>query len=408
MEITPQKTGDLLTVHLAGRLDASWSGSVQKALDAAIREGEHRIQLDMEKVDYLSSAGLGVLLTIYKELRSINGYFGISKASPFVQSALKLAGLSSLIGQAAKAAAAESETRAMTSPRAAYEIYRLDGRGMTVTAQGDPAALQKGAATDQPVLRFDVSTHALGVGALGSSYADCAPRFGEFLAVAGMAAFQPADGSTRPDFMLSKADFVPEGSLLLGLVARGDFSLLARFEAAKQARTVGLTELAKTALEIAQADAVFVVACAETSGLVGASLRQSPAPAATGDRFGFPQIRDWIAFTGERTHRDSTTLVAGVVAREGHALAPLLRPLGTGLLGHFHATAFPYSPLPKGRLELAATAAALFEASTLQAVLHLLADPREFSGAGESEFLRGALWLAPLTSKIENRDSKIP
>lgn len=397
MEITQQKAGDLLTVRLAGRLDASWSGTVQKALDAAIHEGEHQIQLDMEKVDYLSSAGLGVLLTIYKELRTINGHFGISKASPFVESALKLAGLSSLIGQSpAKPAAKESEARPATSPRAYYEIYALDGRDMSVGIQGDPAALQKGAPRPESVTRFDASTYAIGVGALGSSYADCESRFGEFISVAGMAAFQPADGSTRPDFMLSKADFVPEGNLLLGLTGRGTFSQLARFEAEKQARTVGLAELAQASLDIARADAVFVVIIAETSGLVGASLRQSPAPAATGDRFGFPQIRDWIAFTGERTHRDSTTLIAGVAAREGHPLAPLLRPFGAGILGHFHAAAFPYSPLPKGRLELTATASALFEASNLQAVLHLLCDPREFSGAGESEFLRGAMWLAPV------------
>ena len=39
----------------------------------------------------------------------------------------------------------------------------------------------------------------------------------------------------------------------------------------------------------------------------------------------------------------------------------------------------------------------LFEAGGLQGVLHLLADEREIAGAGESEFLRGACWVGPVS-----------
>src|SRR5688500_18617921 len=55
-----------------------------------------------------------------------------------------------------------------------------------------------------PTTEFGADAFALGVGALGGSFADCAPRFGEFLAVSGVAAFQPADGSSRPDFVVSQ------------------------------------------------------------------------------------------------------------------------------------------------------------------------------------------------------------
>ena len=37
-----------------------------------------------------------------------------------------------------------------------------------------------------------------------------------------------------------------------------------------------------------------------------------------------------------------------------------------------------------------------FEHQTLQGVLHLLYDDRGISGAGESEFVRGACWVGPL------------
>jgi hypothetical protein len=62
---------------------------------------------------------------------------------------------------------------------------------------------------------------------------------------------------------------------------------------------------------------------------------------------------------------------------------------------HFHAAAFGYRPLPKGRLDLRAAVKGLFEGGGLQAVLHVLADDRE-GGAAESELLRGACWVGPV------------
>ena len=54
------------------------------------------------------------------------------------------------------------------------------------------------------------------------------------------------------------------------------------------------------------------------------------------------------------------------------------------------------APLKKRRLNLQQTIEALFDAKEPQAVLHLLSDFREISGAGESQFVSGACWIAPL------------
>jgi hypothetical protein len=57
---------------------------------------------------------------------------------------------------------------------------------------------------------------------------------------------------------------------------------------------------------------------------------------------------------------------------------------------------FSYRPLKKGEIDLKTTVATLFEAETLQAVLHLLNDDREVVGMGQSEFVRGACWIGPI------------
>ena len=412
MEITTTRAADQTVVlRLAGRLDANWCQTVQDAITAAIRAGDHQLRLDLAGVAYISSAGLRVFLTAYKQLRAIKGAFSLGPVSPEARAVLDLAGLAMLLAPdipagpstAGAPPVAPTGTKAFThaSPRAAYELYQLSDATspLSITALGDPAgpALPVSVFPLQKPLPFGPTIFALGLGALGPDPKEAASRLGEFLAVSGAAVFQPTDGSARPDFALCQAGFVPSGHLPVGLRGEGNFARLARFAVANDAPAVPLSELAATALELSGAEAVAVVLYAETAGLVGATLRK-PLDAAPPDRFAFPQIRDWLSFTSERAHRDSTTLVVGVVTRPGHKLSPWLRPMAKDveLRAHFHAAAFPYRPIRKGRLELPATIAELFENSAPQALLHLLADNRDIHGIGESEFHRGALWFAPV------------
>ena len=111
-------------------------------------------------------------------------------------------------------------------------------------------------------------------------------------------------------------------------------------------------------------------------------------------------IRSRLTFTAERAFGQSLALVVGVVQRPGASLIPSaqLRPLAgeVPLDGHFHAAAFPFRPFKKGRLPLTETVHGLFEERGVQGVLHLLHDDRPIAGVGQSEFLRGACWLAAI------------
>jgi hypothetical protein len=79
-------------------------------------------------------------------------------------------------------------------------------------------------------------------------------------------------------------------------------------------------------------------------------------------------------------------------------LMPLLRPLGQSeLAGHFHAAAFSYRPVKKREMDLQAATARLFEAETPQAVLHLLNDNREITGAGQSQLAAGTCWMGAIS-----------
>src|SRR5262249_22495997 len=127
---------------------------------------------------------------------------------------------------------------------------------------------------------------------------------------------------------------------------------------------------------------------------IGAALRKAPV---TPLMFDHPGIRQWITFTAEPAFSGSLCLVVGVASRNGD-FKSMLRPMSkrSSISGHFHAAAFPYQPLKKGRIDLGAAVNALFERESVQGLLHLLNDEREASGSGESEFVRGALWAGPI------------
>jgi hypothetical protein len=240
----------------------------------------------------------------------------------------------------------------------------------------------------------------VGLGAFGRHADDTRSRFGESLAVAGTALSMPTDGSSIPDYQVTEASLVPELSLLYGLVAHGTFSHLLRFEAAASQRgTLGLSWLVESALATSHSQAVGFVILAESAGVVGATLRKSPATAGGQSPWEFPAIRDWLSFTTERTDERSVILITGVAVQTPSSdTAPFLRPLRTGheLQAHCHAAIFPYRPLPKGRLDLQETVANLIATDSAQSVLHLMADDRAFEGLGETDMMRGACWMAPL------------
>lgn len=65
-------------------------------------------------------------------------------------------------------------------------------------------------------------------------------------------------------------------------------------------------------------------------------------------------------------------------------------------MAHAHAVVFPFRPLPQGVLDLETSVAAVFEDNTPMGLLHLIEDDRPIVGLGESSFIRGVCWCAPV------------
>ncbi|HEX2466251.1 MAG TPA: STAS domain-containing protein, partial [Thermoanaerobaculia bacterium] len=377
MEITRKTGTDGLELVVEGRIDAYWADHLTAALDEALRGGADRISLDLHGVAYLSSGGIRALLVAHRELRRVGGALRIVRPSSAVKSMLEMAGLLELLVLAPTEpkAVIASHGRQLERPEGSVESWTLErGAPVECRAIGDPSRLETGFDTSHCRSEtFPADAFGFGLGAFGRDFEDCRGRFGELLAAGGAAVYLPTDGTNVPDFLIAGDGSAPEVRLLYGIRCAGPLSTHARFEAVV-GKTFSLSALAEMAIDLLGTDRAGVIVVGEAAGLVGASLRRSPALAGEAPDFSFPDIRRWLSFTPDRAFPSSQALIVGVVSRGGagvNGADPCLRPIGaSGLTGHFHAAAFSHRPLPRGPLELKPTVAGLFEAEATRGLLH--------------------------------------
>lgn len=87
-----------LVVRVNGELDMVVAEKVKKEVEDKLEEGEVKnIIINLEKVTFIDSSGLGVIIAIYKKASGFNGRMYIVGARPNVKRILILSGVSKLI-----------------------------------------------------------------------------------------------------------------------------------------------------------------------------------------------------------------------------------------------------------------------------------------------------------------------
>ena len=93
MEIEQEnyKSVDLVTV--TGRVDGSNWSELDSAFSALHADGRYKIVVDLDGVEYMSSAGLRALVAALRECKNHGGDLRISNPSKRISDVLSLAGL---------------------------------------------------------------------------------------------------------------------------------------------------------------------------------------------------------------------------------------------------------------------------------------------------------------------------
>lgn len=96
MEIIEKKIGSVSIVSLGGRLDASACSELEQKLKALVEADEVCLVVSLEKLDYISSSGLRVLLASLKNVRKREGDIKLACMKPDIKKVFDIAGFSQL------------------------------------------------------------------------------------------------------------------------------------------------------------------------------------------------------------------------------------------------------------------------------------------------------------------------
>ena len=96
MKITSEKIGDVLVIGIAGRLDANTSTELQEHILTKIDVGGTNLAIDFSQVDYISSAGLRVLLMAAKKINASAGKMGLFALKDQIKEVFDIAGFTAI------------------------------------------------------------------------------------------------------------------------------------------------------------------------------------------------------------------------------------------------------------------------------------------------------------------------
>lgn len=96
METTKQIDGKVLNLSISGHIDATTAPELEKIAMADASKVEKMV-FNFEKVEYISSAGLRVLLSIHKTMSSKGGEFVLENVSGDVKNVLEMTGFLSFL-----------------------------------------------------------------------------------------------------------------------------------------------------------------------------------------------------------------------------------------------------------------------------------------------------------------------
>ncbi|MBU1172293.1 MAG: STAS domain-containing protein [Proteobacteria bacterium] len=97
MEISKTQTADAIKLTISGRLDSLTCVQLSNEIDSIKKEGNFNLIFDFETLEYISSAGLRVLLTTQKHANSSGTRLELKNINDTVKEVLDMTGFSRIL-----------------------------------------------------------------------------------------------------------------------------------------------------------------------------------------------------------------------------------------------------------------------------------------------------------------------
>ena len=112
MDISRRDENGVVVLSLSGRLDLASGATLKEAVKAVTDQECVAVHLNLAKVEFINSSGLGSLVSIMKEMRILKGRLTLSDLAGYVQEIFDITQLSHIF----EIFATESEALASYQP----------------------------------------------------------------------------------------------------------------------------------------------------------------------------------------------------------------------------------------------------------------------------------------------------
>jgi putative anti-sigma factor antagonist btrV len=96
MEISQEKVNDIAVVSLKGRLNVTTTAELEQVFTKLLEEKQTKVLVECRELEYISSAGLRVLLTAAKQFKKISGEIALAGLSQNVKQVFEISGFTSI------------------------------------------------------------------------------------------------------------------------------------------------------------------------------------------------------------------------------------------------------------------------------------------------------------------------
>ena len=96
MNVSTEEVGAVTVLRIDGHLDTNTAPEAQERLDQLLDAGVSTVLVNFEDLDYISSAGLRVLLATAKRMSSEGGTFRICQLNETVNEVFEISGFSTI------------------------------------------------------------------------------------------------------------------------------------------------------------------------------------------------------------------------------------------------------------------------------------------------------------------------
>jgi anti-sigma B factor antagonist len=93
LSVSSSEQGSVTVVHVEGEIDVYTAPLLREVLDKQVAAGRTNLVVDLEKVTFMDSTGLGVLVGRLKLVRGQNGALRIVSAQERILKVFKITGL---------------------------------------------------------------------------------------------------------------------------------------------------------------------------------------------------------------------------------------------------------------------------------------------------------------------------